>query len=274
MRGLYEKIEEAKRCIRKLTPAEPHFALVLGTGLGGMADAIQADAKIPYGDIPHFAASTSIGHEGNLIIGKLGGKDVVAMQGRLHYYEGYTMQEVTFPLRVMRALGAERLIMSNAVGGMDTHLDRGDIVIITDHLNLMGDNPLIGWNDERLGERFPDMSEPYSAEARELVEKIALAEGITVRRSVIAAVAGPNLETAAEYRFLRRVGADVVGMSMVPETLAAIHGGMKVLGLAIVTDICLPDSLEPANLEEIIDTAMGAEPNLTKLVTEYIKRAE
>jgi len=274
VRGLYEKIEEAKRCIRKLTPAEPHFALVLGTGLGGMADAIQADAKIPYGDIPHFAASTSIGHEGNLIIGKLGGKDVVAMQGRLHYYEGYTMKEITFPLRVMRALGAERLIMSNAVGGIDPHLDRGDIVIIIDHLNLMGDNPLIGWNDERLGDRFPDMSEPYSAEARELVEKIALAEGITVRRSVIAAVAGPNLETAAEYRFLRRVGADVVGMSMVPETLVAIHGGMKVLGLAIVTDICLPDSLEPANLEEIIDTAMGAEPNLTKLVTEYIKRAE
>jgi purine-nucleoside phosphorylase len=272
VRGLYEKIEEAKRYIRKLTQVKPRFALILGTGLGEMADAVELDVKIPYSDIPHFATSTSIGHEGNLIIGKLGGKDVVAMQGRLHYYEGYSMQEVTFPLRVMRALGAEWLIMSNAVGGMDPHLDRGDIVVITDHINLMGDNPLIGWNDERLGERFPDMSEAYSIAARELVEKIALEKGIAVRRAVIASVAGPNLETAAEYRFLRRVGAGVVGMSMVPETLVAVHGGMKVLGMAIVTDICLPDSLEPANLEEIIATAAGAEPKLTRLVTEFLKR--
>jgi purine-nucleoside phosphorylase len=272
VKGLYEKIEEAKQHIRKLTPATPRFALILGTGLGAMADAIETDAKIPYGDIPHFATSTSIGHEGNLIVGKLGGREVVAMQGRLHYYEGYSMQEVTFPLRVMRALGAEQLIMSNAVGGMAPHLDRGDIVVITDHLNLMGDNPLIGWNDDRLGERFPDMSEPYSVEARNLVEAIALAKKIVVRRAVIASVAGPNLETAAEYRFLRRVGADVVGMSMVPETLVAIHGGMTVLGLAIVTDICLPDSLGPANLADIIATANSTEPKLTILVTEYLKR--
>ncbi len=273
MRGLYEKIEEAKKFIQKRTRIKPRFALILGTGLGGMAKSIKADGVIPYNEIPHFVESTSIGHEGKLIIGELGGKNVVAMQGRLHYYEGYTMQDITFPLRVMRALGAEKLILSNAVGSMSPHLDRGDIVAVTDHINLMGDNPLIGWNDDRLGVRFPDMSEPYSRADRELFESIAQEKKIPVRRAVIAAVAGPNLETAAEYRFLRRIGADIVGMSMVPETITAIHGGMKVLGLAIVTDICLPDALEPANLEEIIETANNTEPKLTKLVTEYLKRA-
>jgi purine-nucleoside phosphorylase len=272
VRGLYDKIEAAKQHVRQLTATKPRFGLILGTGLGGMAESIETEVKIPYSDIPNFVTSTSIGHEGNLIIGKLGGREVVAMQGRLHYYEGYSMQEVTFPLRVMQALGAQWLVMSNAVGGMNPHLDRGDIVVITDHLNLMGDNPLIGWNDERLGDRFPDMSEPYSLAGRDLVETIALAEKITVRRAVIASVAGPNLETAAEYRFLRRIGADVVGMSMVPETLVAVHGGMKVLGLATVTDICLPDSLEQANLEEIIAIAGSAEPKLTRLVTEFVKR--
>ncbi len=270
--GLYEQIEEAREFIRKKTPVEPRFALILGTGLGGMAESITMKTAISYDEIPHFVKSTSIGHEGNFIIGELGGKSVVAMQGRLHYYEGYTMREITFPVRVMRALGAETLILSNAVGGMSPHLDRGDIVVVTDHINFMGDNPLIGWNDDRLGVRFPDMSEPYSRESRELIESIALEEGIVVRRAVIAAVAGPNLETAAEYRFLRRIGADVVGMSMVPETLVAIHGGMKVLGLAIVTDLCVPDALEPANLEEIIATANEAEPKLRMLVTEYLKR--
>ncbi len=272
MRGLYERIEEAKVVVQTRSKTRPRFALILGTGIGGMAEAIEAEAFIPYDEIPHFAKSTSIGHAGNLIIGKLGGKDVVAMQGRLHYYEGYTMQEITFPLRVMRALGAEELIASNAVGGVDPHLDRGDIVVVTDHINLMGDNPIIGWNDERLGIRFPDMSEPYSGERRTLFEQIATENGIPVRRVVIAGVAGPNLETAAEYRFLRRIGAHVVGMSMIPETIVAIHGGMKVLGLAIVTDMCLPDALEPANLEEIIATANSAAPKLTLLVTEYLRR--
>lgn len=273
MKGLYEQIQQSVDYIRGISKTRPKFALILGTGLGAAAQAIDAEAVVPYEEIPHFVTSTSIGHEGKLIIGKLGGRNVVAMQGRLHYYEGYSMKEVTFPVRVMRALGAETLILSNAVGGMDHHLDRGDIVVITDHINLMGDNPLIGWNDDRLGVRFPDMSDPYCREYRSLLEKIALERGITLRRAVIAAVAGPNLETAAEYRFLRRIGADVVGMSMVPETLVAVHGGMKVLGMGIVTDICLPDSLEAGNLEQIIATANGAEPMLRTLVTEFIKRS-
>jgi purine-nucleoside phosphorylase len=273
VRGIYEQIQQSVEYIKTKAKKKPRYALILGTGLGGAAEAIDAEATIPYGEIPHFVKSTSIGHDGNLIIGNLGGQEVAAMQGRLHYYEGYSMKEITFPVRVMRALGAETLILSNAVGGMDHHLDRGDIVVVTDHINLMGDNPLIGWNDERLGDRFPDMSEPYSSECRALLEKIALEKGITLRRAVLAAVAGPNLETAAEYRFLRRIGADVVGMSMVPETLVAIHGGMKVMGLGIVTDICLPDSLEAADLDEIIATANQAEPTLRMLVTEFLKQS-
>jgi purine-nucleoside phosphorylase len=250
----------------------PKFGLVLGTGLGDVAEEIDADAAIPYSEIPHFVESTGIGHEGNLVIGTLGGKKVAAMQGRLHYYEGYSMQEITFPIRVIRALGAEELVISNAVGGMDPHLDLGDIVAVTDHINLMGDNPLIGWNDGRLGPRFPDMSQPYDNKRRELLESIALEHGVPVRRAVLVAVAGPNLETAAEYRFLRRVGADVVGMSMVPENIVAVHGGMSVLGLAVVTDLCRPDALEPADIPRIIATAKNTEPKLRKLIIEYLQR--
>jgi purine-nucleoside phosphorylase len=251
----------------------PKFGLVLGTGLGDVAEEIEADAVIPYSEIPHFVESTGIGHEGNLVIGTLGNKKVAAMQGRLHYYEGYSMQEITFPIRVIRALGAEELVITNAVGGMDPHLDLGDIVVITDHINIMGDNPLIGWNDDRLGPRFPDMSQPYDDKRRELLESIALETGVRVRRAVLVAVAGPNLETAAEYRFLRRVGADVVGMSMVPENLVAVHGGMRVLGLAVVTDLCRPDALEPADIPRIIATAQNAEPRLRKLIIQFLERA-
>ncbi len=269
---MYENINEAKEFVRTRVKTEPGHALILGTGMGGVADSIEQHAVIPYEEIPHFMASTIAGHAGNLVVGELGGKPVVAMQGRIHYYEGYSMKDVTFPLRVMRAMGARELIMSNAVGGMNPHLDRGDIVVITDHINLMGDNPLIGWNDERLGPRFPDMSEPYSREAGRIFESIAAGQGINVRRAVLAAVAGPNLETAAEYRLLRRGGADVVGMSMVPESLVAVHSGMKVLGLAIVTDLCLPDHLEPANIDEIIKTATTSEKKLRVLVTEYLEK--
>ncbi len=272
MRGLFEQIEEAKEFVRKRAKTKPRFALILGTGMGGLADLVEAEATIPYAEIPNFVTSTAMGHAGNLVLGKLGGKPVVAMQGRIHYYEGYSMKQVTFPLRVMHALGAEELIMSNAVGGMNPHLDRGDIVVVTDHINLMGDNPLIGWNDDRLGPRFPDMSDPYCRERRQVFEAVAREQGITVRRAVMVAVAGPNLETAAEYRFLRRVGADVVGMSMVPETLVAVHAGMKVLGLAIVTDLCLPDALAPADIDEIIRTAGASEKKLRVLVVEYLKR--
>jgi purine-nucleoside phosphorylase len=272
MKGLYEKIQQAKDYVAGQTKLRPRFGLVLGTGLGGAAAAIEADAAIDYEDIPNFANATGLGHAGKLIVGRWAGVEVVAMQGRLHYYEGHSMKAITFPVRVMQALGARELIMSSAVGGMNPHLDRGDIVVLTDHLNLMGDNPLIGWNDDRLGGRFPDMSEPYSRERRALIEKIALEKGVTVRRAVLAAVAGPNLETAAEYRFLRRIGADVVGMSMVPEVIVAVHAGMKVLALSVVTDLCPADNLKPANIKEIIAIAEGAEPVLRDLVTEYLKR--
>jgi len=272
VRGLYEKIQEAKACIEQKTRVKPQVALVLGTGLGGMAGSIDADVSIPYAEIPHFVKATGLGHDGNLIVGSLGGKSVVAMQGRLHYYEGYTMKEITFPLRVMHALGAGELVMSSAVGGMNLHLDRGDIVVLTDFINLMGDNPLIGWNDDRLGPRFPDMSEPFDRERRRSIESIAIEKGINVRRAVLVAVAGPNLETAAEYRFLRRAGADIVGMSTVPETIVAAHCGMKTLALSVVTDLCPADNLQPADIKEIIETAEGAEPKLRELVMEYLNR--
>jgi len=270
--NLYKDIQEATDFILTKTKMRPKFGLVLGTGLGDVADEIEPEAVIPYGEIPHFVESTGIGHEGNLVLGTLGGKKVAAMQGRLHYYEGYSMQEITFPIRVIRALGAEDLVVSNAVGGMNPHLDLGDIVIITDHINLMGDNPLIGWNDDRLGPRFPDMSDPYHNQRRELMEAVGLECGTPLRRAVLVAVAGPNLETAAEYRFLRRMGADVVGMSMVPENLVAVHGGMRVLGLAVVTDLCKPDALEPADIPRIIATAKSTEPKLRKLIIQYLER--
>lgn len=273
MQGLYEKIQSAADAVRKRTHIKPRFGVILGTGLGDLADAMEIDATVPYADIPHFVSSTTTGHKGNFVIGTLGGQPIVTMQGRLHYYEGYSMQDVTFPVRVMRALGAEELIVFNAVGGMNPHLDLGDIVAVTDHINLMGDNPLIGWNDDRLGDRFPDMSEPYTRSCRARAESVAMDLGIVLRRGVLVAVAGPNLETAAEYRFLRRVGADIVGMSMVPETIVAVHAKMRVLGLCVVTDLCRPDALEAADLSRIIATAQSAEPRLRKLIIDYLKHA-
>jgi purine-nucleoside phosphorylase len=271
--GLYEQIQDAAAAIRGRARTTPRVGIVLGTGLGDLADAMDVDVSVPYADIPHFVTSTAVGHKGNLVLGSLGGAAVVTMQGRFHYYEGYTMQEVTFPIRVMRALGVEELIVFNAVGGMNPHLDLGDLVVVNDHINLMGDNPLIGWNDERLGDRFPDMSEPYSRACRARAEAVALELGIPLRRGVLVAVAGPNLETAAEYRFLRRVGADIVGMSMVPETLVAVHGRMRVLGVCVVTDLCRPDALEPVDIPRIIATAQSAEPGLRRLIIEYLKRS-
>jgi purine-nucleoside phosphorylase len=217
--------------------------------------------------------STVQSHAGRLVFGHLGGKPVVAMQGRVHYYEGYSMKEITLPVRVMRALGCHSLIMSNAVGGMNPLMLPGDIVAITDHINLMGDNPLIGPNDDELGPRFPDMSQPYDREYVERVVQLAMEMTISLHRGVYVAVAGPNLETAAEYRFLRRFGADIVGMSMVPECLVAIHGGMRVLGLSVITDRCLPDALEPADVQEIIAIAGRTEPKLRSLVTRFLQMA-
>lgn len=271
MAETWRQIEEAVAHLRARSDFQPRVGLILGTGLGELAGQIDACLAVPFGEIPHFVRSTALTHEGNLVFGRLGGQPVVAMQGRVHYYEGYTMKQITLPVRVMKALGARTLIMSNAVGGMDPQLRPGDITVITDHINMMGDNPLIGPNDDRLGPRFPDMSQPYDRRLIELTERVALAQRLPLRRAVYVAVAGPNLETAAEYRFLRTIGADTVGMSIVPECLAAVHGGLKVLGLSVVTDACFPDSLGAADIDEIIRIAREAQPKLEALVTGLLR---
>jgi purine-nucleoside phosphorylase len=272
MTGLKRRISEARKYVKSKTSIKPDVAIILGTGLGGLSRQIKRAVRIPYKDIPHFPVSSVIGHSGELVVGTLSGKKVVAMNGRSHFYEGYTMQEVTFPLRVMKYLGAKTLVVSNAVGGMNPFHKRGDIVIIADHINLMGDNPLIGPNDDSIGTRFPDMSEPYSRKLIDLAEKIAIGQKTKVHRGVFVAVAGPNLETAAEYRFLRGIGADTVGMSTVPEVLVARHMEMKVLGFSIVTDLCLPDALGPADHIEIMKCAQKAEPKLTAIVKEVLRK--
>jgi purine-nucleoside phosphorylase len=266
MTELRRRIDEALAFIRGRTSLQPAIGIILGTGLGGLAKEIVPATIIDYGDIPHFPVSTVESHHGKLIFGTLGGKTVVAMQGRFHSYEGYSLQEVTFPVRVMKFLGVRSLLISNAAGGMNPQFSRGNIMIITDHINLLGNNPLVGPNDDTLGPRFPDMSEPYSRELIALAEKIALEPKIRVERGVFVAVPGPNLETRAEYRFLRLIGADAVGMSTVPENIVAIHMGLRVLGFSIITDECFPDSLQPANVEDIIAVANTAEPKLTAIM--------
>jgi len=265
-------MEQALRAVRARTAAVPEVAVILGTGLGGLAEEIAVDTRIPYGDIPGFPLSTVESHAGQLLVGTLGGRWVVAMQGRFHRYEGYTLQQVVFPVRVARLLGAATLVVSNACGGMHPLWSPGDLMLIADHINLLGDNPLVGPNDDRLGPRFPDMSEAYDARLRAIARAVALEQGITLREGVYVAVAGPNLETRAEYRMLRAVGADVVGMSTVPEVIAAVHLGMPVLGVSIITDQCLPDALEPATVERIIAVARGAEPNLRRLIRGVLER--
>lgn len=267
-----ERIEACAQAVRRRFPRPVDVAIILGTGLGALADEIAVEEAIDYRDLPNFPLSTVESHSGRLLCGTLGGKTVVAMQGRFHRYEGYTLQQVTFPVRVLRALGASTLVVSNACGGMHPLWEAGDLMLIADHLNLLGDNPLIGPNDEALGPRFPDMSEPYDAALRQLAREVAVANGIVLREGVYVAVQGPNLETRAEYRFLRGLGADVVGMSTVPEVIVARHGGMRVLGLSIITDLCLPDALEPASLAQILSVARHAEPKLTAVVQGVIAR--
>ncbi|MFN8548894.1 MAG: purine-nucleoside phosphorylase [Candidatus Eisenbacteria bacterium] len=264
------RIEEAARFLRGKWGKTPRAGVILGTGLGSFAARMQVEARVPYEEIPHFSVSTVESHAGELLLGRIGGHDCVVMSGRLHFYEGYSMEQVTFPVRVMRALGAPLLLVSNAVGGLNPLLRLGDIFVTTDHINLMGANPLIGPNDERLGPRFPDMSEPYTRAHVDRLEAIALEERIPIQRGVFVAVAGPNLETRAEYRFLRGIGADVVGMSLIPEVLVAVHGGMEVAALSVVTDLCLPDALEAANIERILKVAADAEPRLTRLVERFL----
>jgi purine-nucleoside phosphorylase len=266
------RIAEAVDAIRARSRLRPRVGIVLGTGLGALAEEIERREEVPYGEIPHFVPSTVESHSGRLVLGELGGQPVAALQGRLHRYEGYSLQEVTFPVRVLRALGAEILLVSNASGGMNPLWGVGDLVLIEDHINLLGENPLAGANHEELGPRFPDMSAAYDAQLRGLAEEVALERGIRLRRGIYVAVAGPNLETPAEYRMLRRIGADVVGMSTVPEVIVAVHGGMRVLGVSIITDACLPDALEPATLEKILAAARRAEPKLTELLRGVIER--
>jgi purine-nucleoside phosphorylase len=267
-----KRIEEAVRFLRGKTPLEPGIGIILGTGLGGLVREIQAELVVDYADIPHFPVSTVESHHGKLIFGTLAGKRVVAMQGRFHMYEGYSLQQVTFPVRVMHLLGVRTLLISNAAGGMNPQFSRGTIMVITDHINLLGDNPLIGPNDETLGPRFPDMSEPYSKELVRLAEEVALQMKIRTERGVFVAVPGPNLETRAEYRFLRLIGADAVGMSTVPENIVANHMGMKVLGFSIITDECFPDALQPANVADIIAVANRTEPHLTAIMKAVVER--
>ncbi|HLW66735.1 MAG TPA: purine-nucleoside phosphorylase [Gemmataceae bacterium] len=270
MPDLYDQIQDAKKFLQARWQKSPRVGIILGTGLGGLARDIAADVTLTYEEIPHFPHSTAPSHKGQLVCGTLGGKAVLAMEGRFHFYEGWSLKQITFPVRVMKALGCDTLIVSNACGGMNPQYSLGDIMVIEDHINLLGDNPLIGPNDERLGERFPDMSHPYDASLIALARKIGLEEKIVLQKGVFVAVPGPNLETRAEYRFLRMIGADVVGMSTVPEVIVAVHSKMKVLGLSVITDMCLPDALEPANLAMIIETANAAEPKLRTLVRRVV----
>lgn len=266
------KRDEAVRFIKGETDFQPEYLLILGTGLGQLADEIESHHVISYDDIPHFPVSTVESHAGKLIFGKLGGKEVVAMQGRFHYYEGYTMQQIAFPVRVAKAIGAQTLLVSNACGGLNPNFSRGDIMLITDHINFLGDNPLIGPNDDELGPRFPDMSEPYTERLLELAENVALENAIKMHQGVYLAVTGPMLETKAEYRYMRQLGADVVGMSTVPEVISAVHMGMDVLGISVITDECFPDALEPVDIEDVLAAAAMAEPKMSQVIINVLER--
>ncbi len=270
---LPERVEQAVAAIREVAPDTPQVAIIPGTGLDGILGSIEKTYEVPFEDIRGFGGATATTHRAELVFGRLGGKRVVATGGRHHVYEGHSLEDVTFPTRVLRALGAETLIISNAAGGMNPHYELGTIMLIEDHINLMGLNPLIGPHDDRLGPRFPDMCEPYSKRLLALAERVALEEGIRVHQGVYVAVTGPNLETRAEYRFLRAIGADAVGMSTVPEVIVGVQVGFEILGLTCVTDRCLPDALEPADIERIIATAQATAPRLTRLVERVVAEA-
>jgi len=266
MLELFGQIEEAVAAIRQQWDRQPRVGIILGTGLGSLVENIEVEATLDYEQIPHFPRSTALTHAGRLVCGNLQGLPVMAMEGRFHMYEGYSLKQITLPVRVMKAMGASLLVVSNAAGGMNPLFGLGDIMVIEDQINLMGDNPLIGINDDRLGPRFPDMCEPFDHTLIDHALQTARQENIVAHKGVFVAVAGPNLETRAEYRFLRLIGADAVGMSTVPEVLVAVHSGLRVVGFSIITDLCLPDALEPVDIDKIIATANAAEPNLRKLV--------
>jgi purine-nucleoside phosphorylase len=272
MRKQLAKVKESVAFLESETKLRPHIAVVLGTGLGGLADKIKAAAVISYKNIPNFPISTVVSHEGRLIFGSLGGKSVVAMQGRFHFYEGYEAKEITFPIRVMAAMGIKTLLISNAAGGLNLSFQAGDLMLISDHINLTGQNPLRGDNVDEWGPRFPDMTAPYNRGLINQARKAAKDLGIKIHKGVYVGVPGPSMETAAETRSLRIIGADAVGMSTIPEVIVAVHAGLRVLGLSVITNVNDPDNYQPAPLEQVIATAKGAEPTLVRLVEEILGR--
>jgi len=269
----YDKITEACAAIARQWPHTPAVGIILGSGLGGVTGAITDTVTIPYDTLPHFARSTAHGHAGQIVCGLLEGVPVVVLEGRQHAYEGYPLAQITFPVRVLQRLGARRLVVTNACGGLNPNFRTGDLMVIDDHINLLNGNPLIGINDERLGPRFPDMSAPYTPRLIDEALEVARRENFSAHRGVYVAVTGPNLETRAEYRFLRGIGADVVGMSTVPEVIVAVHAGLEVLGISVITDMCLPDALEVATVEKILAVARSAEPKLRAIVMQAVRSA-
>jgi len=267
-----KKIIESKDYLQKKGVSSPEIGIILGTGLGKLVERINIELKIPYEDISYFPVSTVEFHKGELIYGSLSGKKVLAMHGRFHYYEGYSLQEVVFPVRVMKMLGIKALLVSNACGTINMNIPKGSLMMLNDHINMLGDNPLIGPNFDELGPRFPDMSEPYSREINELMRRVAEERGIKLHEGVYAAFPGPMLETRAEYRFLQRIGADVVGMSTVPEAIAARHMGLPCSAISVITDECDPDNLAVADIKDILATAALAEEDLIVLFEEVVDR--
>lgn len=267
-----EKVSEAVAAIRSRSPLQPRIGVVLGSGLGNFKQSIRIECEIPYGEIPHFPVSTVKGHGGSLILGHVGERPVVAMSGRFHYYEGYTPAEVVFPIRVMGALGVGTVLLSNAAGGVNPEFSVGDIMLITDHISFATVNPLLGPNEEAFGTRFPDMSEPYSKAMISLAEELAPSLGVKLRRGVYFGVTGPTFETRAEYRMIRILGADAVGMSTVQETIAAVHMGMRVFALSVITDIGIREEDNTITHEEVLQAAAAAEPRMADLFQALIAR--
>lgn len=274
MRDQLPKVNEGVAFLRDHVRVQPEVGIVLGTGLSRLGDRIEAAAVFPYQEVPHFPVSTVAGHRGRLVFGSLAGKAVMALQGRFHFYEGYDPKEITFPIRVMAAMGVRTLVISNAAGGLNPLFRPGDLMLIRDHINLTGQNPLRGENVENWGPRFPDMTEPYSRRLVDLAEQVALELGLKVHQGVYVGVTGPSMETAAETRFLRLMGADAVGMSTILEVIAAVHAGLRVLGVSVITNVNLPDNYQPAPIEKVIATAESAEPRLERLMTELLKRMQ
>ncbi|MBN2173788.1 MAG: purine-nucleoside phosphorylase [Bacteroidales bacterium] len=268
---MLDKINETANFLKNEGILNPEIGIILGTGLGKLVDEIQIEKELDYQGIPNFPVSTVEFHKGKLIYGRMNGKYVLAMQGRFHYYEGYTMQQITFPVRVMKALGVKFLLISNAGGAMNLDFKKGSLMLLDDHINLLGNGPLIGPNHNNLGPRFPDMSQPYSKYLNDKLKKIAKDLKIILHNGVYVAVAGPNLETRAEYRFLRGIGADVVGMSTVPEVIVANHAGLPCAAVTVITDECDPGNLQPIDLNDILATAAKAEKDLIRLFSTLIE---